>query len=77
MLYYAVPLKMIGNMLSDWGLTSPEMVSDARFSENEDRWVSWWDENAPRMTDGQKTALWRLLDPQPYEIVEVPLETAR
>jgi hypothetical protein len=28
------------------------------------------------MTDEQKAALWRLLDPQPWEIVEVELEGA-
>jgi hypothetical protein len=36
--------------------------------------IDWWDETAPRMTDTQKAALWRLLDPQPWEIVEVELE---
>jgi hypothetical protein len=40
-------------------------------------WELWWDETAPRMTDAQKAALWRLLDPQPWEIVEVELESER
>jgi hypothetical protein len=41
---------------------------------NLESWELWWDETAPHMTDAQKAALWRLLDPQPWEIVEVELE---
>ncbi|MCX6369443.1 MAG: hypothetical protein NTX57_22460 [Armatimonadetes bacterium] len=29
------------------------------------------------LSDEQKAALWRLLDPQPWEIVEVELEVGR
>lgn len=40
-------------------------------------WEIWWEHNVTQMTDEQKAALWRLLDPQPWEIVEVELEVGR
>jgi len=35
---------------------------------------AWWDDHSPLMTEGQRAALWSLLDPFPYEIITIPYE---
>lgn len=78
-LTYTVPLVELNNLIHSWGIIPPEIAQSTGSWHDlwaaEDSLVNWWDENAPRMTDDQKAALWRLLDPQPWEIVEVELET--
>lgn len=46
----------------------------------EDRWgnlspslYSWWEANRSQMTDAKKEQIWDLVDPFPYEIIEVEL----
>jgi hypothetical protein len=75
-LSYAIPLAALNDLVTGYGLTLPELSerTGSDFRAAEISLVSWWDETAPRMTDEQKAALWRLLDPQPWEIVEVELE---
>lgn len=67
---YYIDSKEIGAFLDRCGISQPK-------ADSESEWEVWWDENAPRMTDEQKAALWHLLDPQPWEIVEVELEVGR
>lgn len=74
-LSYMVPLDMLEECATRWGLTPPYIVAPhSLHSERATSLVHWWDQNAPKMTDEQKADLWRLLDPQPWEIVEVELE---
>ncbi|MBB6048910.1 hypothetical protein [Armatimonas rosea] len=67
-LWYGIPLSKLIEYLTSHGLSLPDMLSGTK------NWEFWWDETGPRMTDEQKAALWRLLAPQPWEIVEVELE---
>jgi hypothetical protein len=73
-LSYTVPFEVLNEVLTRLELPLPIFPE----SHGAGPWslVHWWDKNAPRMTDEQKAALWRLLDPQPWEIVEVELEGA-
>ena len=34
----------------------------------------WWEKQAPGLTNEQKAAIWRLIDPYPFEIIEIPFE---
>jgi hypothetical protein len=40
-------------------------------------WVSWWDSQAANWEDSVKATLWRLVNPNAIEIVEVELEDGR
>jgi hypothetical protein len=76
---YFVPMIRLMILIRQLGLETPKIAEPLPESWQslwgaESRLVSWWDETAPRMTDEQKAALWRLLDPQPWEIVEVEFE---
>jgi len=68
---YEIHLSSLIMLVTECQLPLPDVPSGAK------NWEFWWDENAPTMTDDQKAALWRLLDPQPWEIVEVELEDGR
>ena len=73
--YYLDSTELV-NFLDHCGISPP--TSGTKWErDSEKQWVHWWDKTAPTMTDEQKTALWRLLDPQPWEIVEVELEDGR
>lgn len=64
---YRIDSDEVREFLSRYEISQPKI-------DSESGWENWWDETAPTMTDEQKAALWRLLDPQPWEIVEVELE---
>jgi hypothetical protein len=70
-LYYPLPYRTLQALTEEATLTPLPAPQSRRVL-----WEIWWDENAPRMTDEQKAVLWRLLDPEPWEIVEVELEGA-
>jgi hypothetical protein len=71
-LFYKIALADLRALIQNWDTPLPNLPPPFTLSVNDLVW--WWEHNAPHMTDEQKAALWRLLDPQPWEIVEVELE---
>lgn len=70
---YAVPLGLLDKLITEWGCTLPAFREEEALEKNIELLVRWWEENTPQMAEEQKTAIWRLMDLQPFEIVEVPL----
>ncbi len=70
---YAVPLGLLDKLVAEWGCTLPVFREEEALEKNIELLVHWWEENTPQMAEAQKTAIWRLMDLQPFEIVEVPL----
>lgn len=58
--------------LTQLGLPFPVLPHSDDEDEIQENLRRWWDTTP--LTEEQKAALWRLLDPEPYEIVEVELE---
>ena len=64
-----VSQRELAKTIADSGFVPPPI---AEYMEWE--WREWWRKNKAKMTEGQRTALWRFIAPHPWRITEVEAE---
>lgn len=65
---HIIPLERLSELIAPY-----ELRQHDRWGSLDPGLYSWWEANRSQMTDAKKEQIWDLVDPYPYEIIEVEL----